>query len=325
MSNDENKKALVSFLLIELQNDAYALYLLNRRLYYVCEDICELLTSEDGKSVTSRPIPDLFSSQEEADTRIVLHCLFISKQSPPIDRIVVRSPDTDVFLLLLSFADPIEKSLVFDTGSGNNRRLINVSQLASSMPPCLADAILGLHAFTGSDTTSCFAGKGKVRPLKLLKQNHNLIEVFSRLGSSEHVCEADQSTLEAFVCTIYGKASYSSVDKVRYDKVRQSFKGKKSILSNSEGVDLTQMPPCKQVLYLHIKRANYQTLIWRNSSLQFPNLPEPEKNGWNWKLTVSGTLEIDGYVMKTFCRKNYKRFCQCQMLTMNKMTRMTVE
>ena len=44
-------------------------------------------------------------------SQITLHCLFISKQSF-IERIIVRSPDTDAFLLLpSSFSDPINKSL----------------------------------------------------------------------------------------------------------------------------------------------------------------------------------------------------------------------
>ena len=156
------------------------------------------MTSDDGVLVTSRPVQDLFSSQEEADTRIILHCFYVSRQ-PCIDRIVVKSPDTDVFLLLMTFAEAMGKSIIFDTGAGNNRRQINMSKLSSSIPYNLREAILGFHAFTASDTTSCFAGKGKVRPLKLLKQDPSTIDVFARLGTSKQVNEKDMSKLEAFV------------------------------------------------------------------------------------------------------------------------------
>ena len=78
-----------------------------------------------------------------------------------------------------------------------------MSSLASSMSSSLREAILGLHAFTGSDTTSCFAGKGKVRPLKTMKKDQSVIDVFARLGTTEEVSTADRSKLEAFECALY--------------------------------------------------------------------------------------------------------------------------
>ncbi|GFO42731.1 hypothetical protein PoB_006923600 [Plakobranchus ocellatus] len=146
--------------------------------------MCELLTGNQG-SINSIPVPDLYSSHEEDDSRIILHCMYASQQ-PTTERVIVRSPDSDVFLLL--------------------------------------------------------------------------------------------------------KPSHTSADKVRYDKVRQCFKGKKGILSNSEGVDLSQMPPCQDVLMLRTQRANFQLKIWRVSSSNFPDLPKPENN--RWRLSSSDGLEI---------------------------------
>ena len=80
-----------------------------------------------------------------------------------------------------------------------------MSSLASSMSSSLRKAILGLHAFTG-----CFAGKGKVRPLKTLNKDRSVIDVFARLRITEAVSTADRSKLEAFVCALYGKETYSS-------------------------------------------------------------------------------------------------------------------
>ena len=92
---------------------------------------------------------------------------------------------------------------------------------------------------------------------------------------------------------MYGKETYSYVDKLRYNKVRQSFKGRPSILSSSDGVDLSQMPPCDQVLQLHISRAIFQTLVWRNSHVQFFYLPDPTENGWT--VSPSGGLAIQWF------------------------------
>ena len=160
LASDTNKKTLTQLLLFEIQKDVYAPDLLGREIFYLCGDRCEMISSADGTSVVSRPIQDLFPSQEEADTRIILHCSYISNQEE-IKRIIIKSPGTDVFLLLLSYADKINKILIFDSGTRNERRQIDMSSLASSMSSILRKAILGLHAFTG-----CFAGKRKVRPLK---------------------------------------------------------------------------------------------------------------------------------------------------------------
>lgn len=83
------------------------------------------------------------------------------------------------------------------------------------------------------------------------------------------------------------------VDQVRYDKVKENFTVKKSVLSSTHGIDLSQMPPCKQVLKLHMQRANFQTLIWRNAIFNHPDLPTPETNGWVENST--GNLDIQWY------------------------------
>ena len=81
-------------------------------MFFVCEERCTLLYSDSGESTKAAPFPDVYSLQEEADTRIILHCLDASRQ-PSCETIVVRSPDTDVFLLVLSFSETIGKTLVF--------------------------------------------------------------------------------------------------------------------------------------------------------------------------------------------------------------------
>ena len=80
------------------------------------------------------------------------------------------------------------------------------------------------------------------------------------------------------MCAPYGKETYSSVDKLRYKKVRLNFKGRKGILSGSNGVVLSQMPPFYEVLHLHIS-TNFQTLVWGNSHVQLFYLPDPPENG----------------------------------------------
>ena len=226
---NENKRSLIRFLLKEWESDKYAKKLRNREVFFVCEEECTLLYSDSDESTIAVPFPDLNSSQEEADTRIILHCQYASRQSN-CETIVVRSPGTDVFLLLLSFSDTIGKTLIFYTGCGNNRRQINVSQIAKTLSKQMCDALIGVHAFTGCDTTSCFSGQGKLKALKLIQRGEDLRILFSRFGTSTTVSRNDCLKIESFVCKLYGKTSCTSVDKARHDIVRQRFKGKNAFL-----------------------------------------------------------------------------------------------
>ena len=88
----------------------------------------------------------------------------------------------------------------FYTGCGNNRRQINVSQMAKTLSKQLCYALLGVHAFTGYDTTSCFAGQGKLKALKLVQKEEYLRSLFSRFGTSTVVSSNDYLIIESIVC-----------------------------------------------------------------------------------------------------------------------------
>ena len=235
------------------------------------------MSSEDGKVTNSQPANDLNCGQEEADTKIIFHCQYISKQNPLIP-IIVRSPDTDVFILLLAFARKFENTLLFDTGTGNNRRLLNISKLSHILSENICQALLGFHSFTGCDTTSSFAGKGKVRPLSLLNKHEVMVNVFIKLGQSGVLCESVYSGLEKFVCMMYGYTTSDGVNKVRCDIVRKRFTpGDDRPLSYCKGIDLSQLPPCRSSLEKHTKRAHYQALIWRQAT-ENKEVPNPDQN-----------------------------------------------
>ena len=55
---------------------------------------------------------DLYCEQEEADTKILFHCQYISRHNSSVP-IIVRSPDADVFILLLGFSGQFERMLLF--------------------------------------------------------------------------------------------------------------------------------------------------------------------------------------------------------------------
>ena len=125
-------------------------------------------------------ITELYSNQEETDSRVVVYCQYAATSG--YDTAVVRSPDSDVFFILLHFASTIPVKILFETGTGNKKRILNITQLSKDLSPKRCNALLGVHAFTRCDSTSCFKGKGKVNPIKLIQANPRLEEIFTHVG-----------------------------------------------------------------------------------------------------------------------------------------------
>ena len=133
LSNDENKTQLMKFILTEWSSPKYYKKLQGRRVFFaLCTD-CFLLTCNDEGAVNKTLIPSLCCNQEEADTRIILHLEHMKNELrneiQENNSIVIRSPDTDVFLLLIHFCADNSQKNYFDTGYGNKRKVFPLMML----------------------------------------------------------------------------------------------------------------------------------------------------------------------------------------------------
>ena len=152
----------------EWAKDEYAQKLHGREVTLICEGTAYLLTSEDGLSTTKMEIASLTSTQEETDTRVVLYCKYA--QNKRYKYVRVKSPDSYIFFILLHHASTFPTvTILFDTGTGNKQRLLNISELANMLTPEYSTTLMALHIYTACDTTSASRGLGKVKPLKALQ------------------------------------------------------------------------------------------------------------------------------------------------------------
>ena len=99
LTNDVNKRQFIKLLVREWGKDDYADRLKYRKVIAICEGEATLLTSQDGISTSKSMVAHLKSSQEESDARFALYCKYASRQGYKFCR--VKSPDTDVFFILL--------------------------------------------------------------------------------------------------------------------------------------------------------------------------------------------------------------------------------
>ena len=123
-----------------------------------CEDKCWKLSGE-----CCEEIPELCSCHEEADGRLLLHAAHAAQEG--YEAVIISSEDTDAF-------DSSINSRIFQKcGNQTRTKLVDIGKIASTLADHVCRGLTGLHAYTGCDTVSAFAGKGKVSSVKILKSD----------------------------------------------------------------------------------------------------------------------------------------------------------
>ena len=118
-------------------------------------------------------IANLRSSQEGTNTRVVQHMMYAVQhmmyavENHHSSAILVRSRDSDMFLILLYYVAEPSATIIFDAGHGNYRRLLDLCALLNGYGQEYCETRLFLLAFTHYKTTSVFVHIGKVKPIKL--------------------------------------------------------------------------------------------------------------------------------------------------------------
>lgn len=93
-------------------------------------------------------------------------------------------------------------------GTQTRTQFLDIGKLARIMGASVCDALIGLHVFSGCDTVSTFAGRGKISALRQMTSSKTYQVAFSQLGQSWEVPTELFQKLQGshaikFVCTIY--------------------------------------------------------------------------------------------------------------------------
>lgn len=196
LANGENKETLVAFLFEEWKKIPAALYG-GVTVFLAHGQTCHALRGAiDEVHVT--PIPSLRCDHEEADTRLLLHAHYVADHA---ETVVVKSMDTDVFIIGLGMSKQFSSELLLHTGTGKNTRTINLQVIREQIGDDIAHALIGLHAITGCDSVSGFYGKGKVKAAKLLFQEKAYQRALGELGMQPALSDKLLGTLES-MCVI---------------------------------------------------------------------------------------------------------------------------
>lgn len=151
MSSGKNKESLMAFLANQWRTYPSSFLRSLACLYITSRDKCICLTSAVSKEnpIISNNVPELESDHEEADTRLLLH----SKHSAQTyDRIIIKTPDTDVLVISIAMQKLIGKDVYLLTGTGSNTRTIDVGAVSDELGDALCKCLPGFHAFTGNNS-----------------------------------------------------------------------------------------------------------------------------------------------------------------------------
>lgn len=228
-----------------------------------------------GQDVLSEPLlPDktMLSpcSHEEADTRLILHAADAARNG--IKRVLIKTVDTDVVVLAVAHRQRIScDELWIAFGTGKHFRYIAAHEIADNLGPEKATALPVFHAITGCDTTSAFAGKGKKSAWEIWNNFPDVTAAFLQIACCPtEIPDTCFAAIERYVVLLYDRTSSSH----EVNSTRKK-------LFAEKGRTLESIPPTRDALLQHIKRAAYQSgHVWGQCLVVNPALPTPGEWGW---------------------------------------------
>lgn len=261
----------------------------------------KFLSNEKNKDKIIKTLSEKLQSQgffckqaeEDADAEIINTSIEIAKDSNKT--VIVVGQDIDLLVLLNQLNSNNYDIYFHKPGSGNIKDLFYTSN--SFKHESFKNIVAFLHCFSGCDTVSAFAGKGKKTTVKSLLADKNLSSLanifYKKNANKKDIAENGLQLIK----TIYKcKKENVTLNKLRFYNyqaatVKSSFK-------------LEKLPPTEDAAKQHCYRTYYQLQIWLGNKLTAMD--------WGWKQQQHGIMPkftdnelIPEILLKTIC-------CSCE-------------
>lgn len=262
LRNDQNKEELFQYL-----SDVAVKAPITGREIYVTSGASVLSSDPNADANILSPC-----NHKEADTRVILHAVDAARKWAC--KILIRTVDTDVVVLAIAYFFSIQAEEVrVAFGTGKKFRYIPIHKIATGLGKRKSEALAIFHAFTGCDTTSYFANKGKLSAWKTWGVLPDITLCFQSLMINPDSITTEFHKLERFVSILYDKTNDSgSVNKLR------------KYLFAQKSREIENIPPTADALEAHTERAVYQAgHVWGQSLVRQQELPSPASFRWKRK------------------------------------------
>ena len=283
------KKSFLRYFYVEIRNQEYACIIKDRILYCSVDNECTMLSCDEDGILSHETVLELYGNHDEADTRIAFHIYHASQNGS--ENIIVRCNDTDILVILLANCQYFSGSHVWmDVGfdSDNSRRYININNACENIN--FVSSLVGVYAISGCDYIPAFHRKGKKKAIKLLRENSQFIDAFSRLGEVE-ITDDDEKTIECFICSLFG-SKQTDINQARCLYFDSKCKPRTSSrpLDYIKSIEPSLFPPCRTVIQQQIKRAWFVARLYKRAHSDDPvDGLTPLDYGWQLH---NGKLEI---------------------------------
>ena len=268
-----------------------------------------MITCTDETTVCSRQ-PEISSNQEEADTKVFLAAKVA--QDLGCSDVGIFTVDSDVAILACYYSQLLTCRLVLQIGSGANLRILDIGN--NDLEEDLLKSLPSLHALSGCDSVSAINGIGKGKWLKTIMKSDEYILATQALGENIAVDESTTEKIEKLFCHLYGMPEENEINQARYRK-----------FCKNKIPEPHQLPPTKDELLQHVKRANYQSFVWKRALYANPDIPSPIGNGWSLKDDVLEVVWMENLpapesvleLITCDCRRlKCNASCQCKILSL---------
>ena len=222
-----------------------------------------------GVSVESRD--DGVFLHDEADITIISY-LF---QAADAGRQVVRilSGYSDIFVLLVywtwRYDLQVRVSVQMEKWDGG---FLDINAKCANIGAPVCSQLLGAHVLSGCDTVSSPFDKGKASVLKTMKAG-NFPGLFDILGEESATHVDLMAVGQHFFAALYGQPTGTSVTQARYNLYTRK---------QAKPLRIMLLPPTDTNLYLHVRRAHLQMLLWKAADQQGP--PDVSIADYGWKI-----------------------------------------
>ena len=262
-----------------------------------------------GGSVTD--VPALESTQQEADTRVILHTLY-SVQNEGVERVVIHANDTDIITTCLYYGATHLCDLPELWVRAGQNAYLPIHEMVVALGPAQCRAMPFIHSLSGRDTTSYpfFTGK------KAWFKSSMRLDIPALEDFGENPCDTitDDLLNQARDLTI-------TVYQSKADHFEGSDLGKLRVFKflNNKSTLLKLLPPTEDAFRLRVERAALATMIDKNAHIPKPVIPPCTEFGWSvkdghpvpvpssksaWPATMNKTISCG-------CLQGCKRNCSC--------------
>ena len=123
--------------------------------------------------------------------------------------------------------------------------------------------------------------------LKLLHSRLDVQEIFREVGEAWELSTDLFEKLCTFTCQLYmPNSDVKDINELRY----------RLFCCNKGEVESHQLPPCKDCLFKHAQRTNYQAAILKRSLMERSEIPSPVGHGWKVELCNGQEQLIIGWM-----------------------------